>query len=550
MWQTKAVRGVILVLVFILCLPATPALAQYSIIWTIEGTVGGAAFRDIKGIAYPAGSTGFESAIGNVIASISGGEFTLGVNYKIPGTETLCFMTGGGPLGYGGGLRNRSGNLSSASQDCSAVFGNFTASGADSEGDFYVASSNGPYEIRHKGQLLDTAITTYLLTDGDSIQTIGPTIVRVVNRRDSSITTIAPNTQFTLNRSTGHATLFDLLFGWLRAGALRIVIGDQERCTPNPCKRTETPNTGIGVRGTSYDVEVSTTGGTTSTRVLVNSNSVDVSSKLTGVTTTLTAGNSQTVTDEATLLAAVLPYARSVNIGTPATAFATILNTGTSAAVDCAPSLPIATQAYFQYQTTNSANQPVGTVNSPATIAAGGAQSFVIAATPAATLAGAELEIGFKCASTISAPVTYGVNTFILSASSGPSPDVIAIGSTLTNDGIVSIAGSGGVSAFSAAGINIGSAATLTARADDGVRGLPLEITICQTIADGTCIAPPAANVATSFGAAQTATFSIFVRSSGAVAFDPGANRLFLRFVDQSGVTRGATSVAVRTTSP
>jgi hypothetical protein len=44
-----------------------------------------------------------------------------------------------------------------------------------------------------------------------------------------------------------------------------------------------------------------------------------------------------------------------------------------------------------------------------------------------------------------------------------------------------------------------------------------------------------------------TPTFAIFVQGHGTVPFDPGNNRIFVRFKDGGGVTRGATSVAVRT---
>ena len=44
-----------------------------------------------------------------------------------------------------------------------------------------------------------------------------------------------------------------------------------------------------------------------------------------------------------------------------------------------------------------------------------------------------------------------------------------------------------------------------------------------------------------------TPTFGIFVQSNGTVPFDPAANRIFVRFKDGDNVTRGSTSVAVRT---
>ena len=42
-------------------------------------------------------------------------------------------------------------------------------------------------------------------------------------------------------------------------------------------------------------------------------------------------------------------------------------------------------------------------------------------------------------------------------------------------------------------------------------------------------------------------TFAVFVQGHGVVPFDAANNRVFLRLKDAAGVTRGATSVAVRT---
>jgi hypothetical protein len=60
-------------------------------------------------------------------------------------------------------------------------------------------------------------------------------------------------------------------------------------------------------------------------------------------------------------------------------------------------------------------------------------------------------------------------------------------------------------------------------------------------------LSPPASWVQTNFGSGSVLTFTVFVQGTGNVPFDPGNNRLFLRFNDNAGVTRGATNVAVQT---
>jgi streptogramin lyase len=83
------------------------------------------------------------------------------------------------------------------------------------------------------------------------------------------------------------------------------------------------------------------------------------------------------------LVAAVLPSSRSVEVGSTATAFATIINSGSSTASGCAVAPVTSVPASFVYQTTNPAtNALTGSPNTPASIAAGGSQSFVIAFTP------------------------------------------------------------------------------------------------------------------------------------------------------------------------
>jgi hypothetical protein len=120
---------------------------------------------------------------------------------------------------------------------------------------------------------------------------------------------------------------------------------------------------------------------------------------------------------------------------------------------------------------------------------------------------------------------------------------------TPSGDGIANIPGTNGTGFFAAAAINIGTGATITASADDGGKGLPLTLTICQTNpSTGQCLSPQTASVTTTFNSNAALTFTVFVQGNGNIPFDPANNRLFLRFNDGGGVTRGATDVAVRTT--
>jgi hypothetical protein len=248
------------------------------------------------------------------------------------------------------------------------------------------------------------------------------------------------------------------------------------------------------------------------------------------------------------MLAAVLPYARSVQIGEQASAFASIINAGVATATNCSVSLPNGLLGSFVYQTTDVSNQLTGSPNTPVNIATGATQHYVFGYTPSVALSSVEIGMVFSCTNMAPAPSISGVNTFIVSASSTPTPDIIAIAATQSNDGITNISGNAGSGFFAAAGINIGTAATITASADDGGRGLPLTLTICQTDPNtAACLSPPAASTTTTFNVNSTLTYTVFVQGNGNIPFDPARNRLFLRFKDGGGVTRGATNVAVRT---
>jgi FG-GAP-like repeat len=252
-----------------------------------------------------------------------------------------------------------------------------------------------------------------------------------------------------------------------------------------------------------------------------------------------------------TIVAAVLPASRSVSVGTPATAFATIINTGPDTATSCriVPAMALPTPTAFMYQATDPAtNAVIGTPNTPIDIASGKAQSFVVTLTATGVMRPEEFRLFFLCSNRAAAIVAPGLNTLLFSASSTPVPDIVALAATLTNDGIVNVPGTNGTGAFAVATVNVGASGSITASADTGSASLPVNIFLCQTDpATGQCISAVGPSVTTQINANATPTFGIFVQGNGDVPFDPAANRIFVRFKDAGGVTRGSTSVAVRT---
>jgi hypothetical protein len=267
----------------------------------------------------------------------------------------------------------------------------------------------------------------------------------------------------------------------------------------------------------------------------------------------VTGGTTAELFDPSPLLAAVLPSSRSVQVGTPATAFATIINTGTSTATGCQIAPGTTLPADFAFQTTDPATNVVtGTVNTPVDIPANnGAQTFVFAFTPTAAIPATDVPLNFFCANAMAAPVVSGLNTLLLSASTAPVPDVVALSATLKNDGIVHIPGTTGTGVFAVATVNLGAGGTITVSADTGVVALPVAIALCQTNpSTGQCVnptVPTTSPVVTTINANETPTFGFFVTGTSTVAFAPATSRIFVRFKDAGAVTRGSTSVAVQT---
>jgi hypothetical protein len=242
-----------------------------------------------------------------------------------------------------------------------------------------------------------------------------------------------------------------------------------------------------------------------------------------------------------------LPASRSIGVGGTATAFATIINPLGTALNNCFVAPVTALPANFAYQTSDPTTNAVsGTANTPVSIPAGGSQSFVFASTANAAFPPTQVNLGFECTYAGPAAVVVGLDTLLLSASAMPVPDVVALGATTFNDGILHIPN--GSAAFAVATVNLGAGSAITATANTGTRSLPLALTLCQTNPQtGQCLAPPAASVTTAIAADATPTFAIFGTASGAIPFDPANSRVFVQFADPAGNICGATSVAVET---
>lgn len=251
------------------------------------------------------------------------------------------------------------------------------------------------------------------------------------------------------------------------------------------------------------------------------------------------------------VVSAVLPSSRSIMSGTTATAYMTVVNSGNEAAEACTvrPATLFDGRVGFQ-RTDPVTNAVAGNADTAFDIPQGGSQSLVVSITPDENSEGHSLDLplAVQCANTDAAPRTIGVNSLRLSFGSDPVPDLIAVSATPTSDGILTLANESAAGAFAIAVANNGEAAPLTVQPVVSDPALPLTATICETDAStGACLTSRSASLEREFGAGETATYSIFIRAAGPVPFDPAQHRIAFEALDSDNVSRGATSIAVRT---
>ena len=248
------------------------------------------------------------------------------------------------------------------------------------------------------------------------------------------------------------------------------------------------------------------------------------------------------------LVAAVLPLSRSPSAGQAATAFATVINASGRALSGCNVSLPNFSGT-FTYRTTNPAtNAVVGGINQTFPLANGAAQTLLVSLQSSSTLPPTDEHLVFQCTGSTAAASIIGVNTLLLSVGATATPDVVALGATPTADGTLKASGVGAAAAFSVASVNVGTTGSITVTADTGDIALPISVSLCQTNPlTGVCTNPstPGSSAIVTINANATPTFSFFVTANAPIPFFPATTRLFVRYKDAGGVTRGSTSIAL-----
>ncbi|WP_421791015.1 alpha/beta hydrolase [Hyphobacterium sp.] len=261
----------------------------------------------------------------------------------------------------------------------------------------------------------------------------------------------------------------------------------------------------------------------------------------------------------ATIAASILPGARAVTVGNPATAFAAITNIGESAAENCRLELLNSVDAAFSYQTTSPANALTGTVDTPVNIAAGQTQNFLFSLTPNSVFSGTTAIIDFVCDGSVRATYRPGLTDFVLS-SDADAPDILAIGSTLSADGVARVGSPTGFVPFAVSAINIGAGdatpdldapaagnnqATITVTPEDGGLALPIAYDICEANASSVCVGPRGPSVTAQIGDQPSFFVVRALAQNAGIPLFPDIVRSNVVFRDGSNVVRGRTSVAV-----
>jgi hypothetical protein len=270
------------------------------------------------------------------------------------------------------------------------------------------------------------------------------------------------------------------------------------------------------------------------------------------------------------LNAAILPSSRAVAVNETATFFATIANSGASNVSNCRIAAGISAPASMSvgFQTTNASNELIGSTDTPVDIAAGAAQTFLVRVSSTEVFSG-KAPLAFICDESTAFSFD-AVNQPDFRASLAAEPDIVALGSTLSGDGIVNVDLGTRLGAISITAINVGASLAAETPAD-GPKGTSkpaanhaaitveggitqfsldtgIEVFVCETDATGACLADLALSVTTNIGDGGS-TFSAFAVKvddpDRAVPFIPSYFRIKIVFRDSNGNVVGSTSAAM-----
>ncbi len=216
---------------------------------------------------------------------------------------------------------------------------------------------------------------------------------------------------------------------------------------------------------------------------------------------------------------ATAPDARSLAIGTPGTIFVEFVNSGDETAINCRIAKPFGPPIDLAYQALDAGGALTGTADTPADVAAGAAQRFLVTFTATAAFEG-RIHLNYRCDN--STPFVFeDVNDLFLTASAGDPPDLIAIFATPSGDGVMRIDTAGGAQAAGGAVVNIGSGGgsamvDVTPTFGDFDEGLGVTLSICETNpVTAACLAPPTPAITMDVGSTAKTFTVIAVANAG-----------------------------------
>lgn len=256
------------------------------------------------------------------------------------------------------------------------------------------------------------------------------------------------------------------------------------------------------------------------------------------------------------LASAIIPSGSAVQIGQTAQTWGAMINSGAVTASNCGVALanPVAGTT-LDYRAVSGAQQNftfTQPTNVPVSIPPGGAQVFFLTFATTVALEPTDVAFNFVCDNAAAAKIVPSLNTFILSASATPVPNIIAlVGTTLdgnpNEDAMVDLYNNEG--RFVVATSNIGAAGTVTVSAQpfSGFSSALPSVSVCPLVpGTQTCASPATPSVTVASNAGDTPAFMFFVTANGPISDSPEFNRLLIRFTDATGAVRGGTQTALR----